>query len=326
MRSLLPSILVFVAISLVTIAISVGWEMLREVRQRRRAVKQLQSLDEDVFGEQARSQEELIRGAAGHPTGWLGGVAGAVPQVLELEKLMEHGDVTMSLQTFAFSTLGFAVGGGLTAYIATHSMMIAAVAAALLAPGPYMYVRFRKWRRYSRFEAQFPEAIDLMGRAIRAGHPLSAGVRMVAEEMPDPMGVEFRKVFEEQRFGLPFNDALLSLADRNDQVDVRIFVTAVLIQREVGGNLAEILDKLSSMIRMRFAIRRQLRTYTAQGRMSGYVLAGVPFFVGFMIYVLNPTYMKMLFTEPAGRFMILGAVLLQLIGFLWIRKIVNIEI
>ncbi len=325
MNSLLPAILVFVAIAFVTIAGAVGWEMLRETRQRRKAVKQLQSLDEDLFGEEVRTQEELLRRGAGRNLGWMGGIA-AVPQIAELEALMERGDVTMSIPTFTYLTLGLGLGGGLTAFIATHSLLIAAVAAGFMAPTPYLYVRFRKWRRSNRFESQFPEAIDLMGRAIRAGHPLSAGVRMVAEEMPDPTGVEFRKVFEEQRFGLPFNDALLAMADRNDLVDVRIFCTAVLIQREVGGNLAEILDKLATMIRMRFAIRRQLRTYTAQGRMSGYVLAAVPFGVGFMIYILNPGYMKLLFTEPAGRYMILGAVILQLIGFLWIRKIVNIEI
>ncbi len=325
MNTVIPAILVFAAIALVTIAAAVAWEMIREARQRRRAVKELESLDSDLFGVEAQTQEDLIRRTRGN-LGWLGGVARRVPQLGQLQMLMERGDVTMSLQTFVFLTVGLAVGGGLTALIASNSVLIAAVVAALVAPGPYLFVRFRKWRRTNRFESQFPEAIDLMGRAIRAGHPLSAGVRMVAEEMPDPVGSEFRTVFEEQRFGLPFNDALLSLADRNDLVDVRIFVTAVLIQREVGGNLAEILDKLSTMIRMRFAIRRQLRTYTAQGRMSGYVLACVPFFVGFIIYVLNPSYMTTLFTEPIGRYMILGAVILQLMGFLWIRKIVNIEI
>ncbi len=326
MGTLLPALFVFVTIALVTVSLAVGWEMLRESQQRRRAVKQLENIEQDVFGQEATAETDLIRRARSGQLGWIEATALQMPRFRELAVLMERGDVTFSVQTFILLTVGMALAGGLTLLLATGSFIVAVIAAAGAAALPYGYVKFKKWRRTNRFETLFPEAIDLMGRAIRAGHPLSSGIRMVAEEMPDPVGGEFRRVFEEQRFGLPFPDALLSLADRNDLVDVRIFVTAVLIQREVGGNLAEILDKLSRMIRMRFAIRRQLRTYTAQGRMSGYVLAGIPFFVAFAIYTLNPQYMRLLFTEPAGRFMILGGVILQFIGFLWIRKIVNIEI
>jgi tight adherence protein B len=326
LTTLLPALLVFIAIALVTVASAVGWEMLRQAQQRRRAVQQLKDLDKDVFAEQTEKEGQLFRRARRGQLTWLEQRAMEVPRLKELSVLMEHGDVNLSVQTFIYLTFGLAIAGGVTGLLLSGSLIFGLVGAVLLAPSPYMYVKFKKWRRMSKFERQFPEAIDLMGRAIRAGHPLSSGIRMVAEEVPDPMGTEFRRVFEEQRFGLPFADALLSLADRNDLVDVRIFVTAVLIQREVGGNLAEILDKIANMIRMRFAVRRQLRTYTAQGRMSGYVLAAIPFFVGFVIYFLNPVYMKTLFQEPAGRYMILGAGILQLIGFLWIRKIVNIDI
>ena len=127
-----------------------------------------------------------------------------------------------------------------------------------------------------QFEEMLPEAIDLLGRAIRAGHPLSAGLKMVADETTEPIASEFRRTFEEQRFGLPFEDALLAMADRVSLIDVRILTTAILIQREVGGNLAEVLDNLANVIRVRFTIRRQLRVYTAQGRFSGYVLAAAP--------------------------------------------------
>jgi tight adherence protein B len=148
----------------------------------------------------------------------------------------------------------------------------------------------------------------------------------VAEETREPIAGEFRRTFEEQRFGLPFEDAMMAMADRVTLLDVRILVTAILIQREVGGNLAEVLDNLATVIRARFNIRRQLRTYTAQGRMSGYVLAVLPIAVGTIIYLLNPGYMNVLFSTSIGTFLLVVASVMQIIGFLWIRKIVNIDI
>ena len=191
---------------------------------------------------------------------------------------------------------------------------------------PYMIVRHRRNKRMYKFEEMLPEAIDLLGRAIRAGHPLSAGLKMVADETTEPIQSEFRRTHEENRFGLPFDDALLAMADRVNIVDVRILVTAILIQREVGGNLAEVLDNLANVIRVRFTIRRQLRVYTAQGRFSGYVLAVLPIAVGAAIYSLNPSYIRLLFTDPFGKLMLMTAVVFQIVGFLWIRKIVDIEI
>jgi tight adherence protein B len=149
---------------------------------------------------------------------------------------------------------------------------------------------------------------------------------MVADECLEPISGEFRRTFEEQRFGVPFDDAMLALADRVGTVDVRILATAVLIQREVGGNLAEVLDNLASVIRARFALRRQLQVYTAQGRMTGIVLAVLPLAVASVIYLLNPAYMGLLWTHPAGRLMMGTAVLLQLAGYFWTRRIIDIEI
>jgi tight adherence protein B len=200
--------------------------------------------------------------------------------------------------------------------------MMAAFGASL----PVIYVRMRRNRRMAAFEEILPESIDLVGRALRAGHPLSAGFRMAADEGAEPVAGEFRRVFEEQRFGLPLQDSLLGMADRINLVDVRILVTAILIQREVGGNLAEILDNLSSVIRARFTIRRQIKVYTAQGRMTGYLLALLPFILFTILYWLNPEYMVVLFRDPIGKALTGIALTLQLAGFFWIRKIINIEI
>jgi tight adherence protein B len=191
---------------------------------------------------------------------------------------------------------------------------------------PTLYVRWKKNRRLGLFEELLPEAIDLVGRALRAGHPLSSGFKMAADDGPEPVASEFRRVFEEQRFGLPLQDSLLGMADRVNIVDTRILVTAILIQREVGGNLAEILDNLSTVIRARFTIRRQIRVYTAQGRMTGYLLALLPFMLFGLLYMINPEYMSVLFTDPIGKILVGVALMLQIAGFFWIRKIVNIEI
>jgi tight adherence protein B len=188
-----------------------------------------------------------------------------------------------------------------------------------------MVIKRKAAKRIRLFEAQLPGAIDLIGRAIRAGHPLSAGLKMVADETTDPIAGEFRRVFEEQRFGLPFDDTLLGLADRVALVDVRILNTAILIQREVGGNLAEVLDNLAHTIRERFKLRRQLRVITAQGRISGYVLAVLPIALGVVIFLLNPSYMSTLFQAGIGRILVAGAIVLQVLGYFWIRKIVDID-
>jgi tight adherence protein B len=215
---------------------------------------------------------------------------------------------------------------GLVTLVVTRISYIAVAVAGLAATLPYMYVRRRKTKRMHAFEEHFPEAIDLLGRAIRAGHAFSTGLQMVADEAPQPIGMEFRRVFEEQKFGLSLEDSLLALADRIELLDMRIFVTAVLIQREVGGNLAEILDKIAHTIRERFTIERQVRVYTAQGRFTGYLLAALPLGVGFLIYMLNREYMTILWERPVGRLLISIAFVLQVIGFFIIRKIINIKV
>jgi tight adherence protein B len=234
----------------------------------------------------------------------------------------------MEISPFSFLvlTIGSGAAFGLTAWLMWGSVLLAVPIGLVATWFPELHLRSRRTRRLRKFEEQFPEAVDLLGRAIRAGHPLSAGIRMVADEAPNPTASEFRQVFEEQRFGLPFEDALLGLADRNDLVDVRIFATAVLIQREVGGNLAEILDKIAKTVRSRFTVQRQLRVYTAQGRLSGYVLAALPIVLALTIFALDPDYARMLIDEMVGRYMVIAALVLQVIGFIWIRKVVDIEI
>jgi tight adherence protein B len=191
---------------------------------------------------------------------------------------------------------------------------------------PCLFVRQRRSARLYKFEEQFPEALDLMARAVRAGHAFGSGLKMVAEEMQEPVGPEFRVAFEEQNFGLSMKESLNNLAVRVPSLDVRFFATAVLIQRETGGNLAEILDNLANVVRERFKIRRQVRVHTAHGRFTGYVLLGLPAFLGIALQFINPEHMALLFKDPIGHNLILAAIVMQTIGWFWIKQVVKIEV
>jgi tight adherence protein B len=198
---------------------------------------------------------------------------------------------------------------------------------ALVAAGiPVVVVRFMASRRVSKFEEQFPEATELLARSLRAGHAFTTGLSMVAEELPDPVGAEFRLVYDRQAFGMPISDALRDMAQRVPLLDARFFVTAVLTQRESGGNLAEVLDNLARLMRERFTVRREVKTLSAHGRITGLVLVCLTPALAAILFFLAPAHMMLLISDPMGRFMVGACVVLQVIGGLAIRRIINIEI
>jgi tight adherence protein B len=206
-------------------------------------------------------------------------------------------------------------------------MLLAAFAAALVGLAlPIIWLKIKCRKRMRRFEEQFPEALDLLSRAIRAGHAFQTAMGMVADEVPSPVGIEFKKAFEQQNFGLPLRDVLDQMAERVPILDVKFFVTAVSIQRETGGNLAEILDNLAHVVRERFKILRQVRVHTAHGRFTGYVLLALPAALGIALTLINPEHMNLLFTERMGQAMILGAIVMQTVGYFWIRQVIKIEV
>jgi tight adherence protein B len=191
---------------------------------------------------------------------------------------------------------------------------------------PFMILNVKRNKRLHKFEEEFPEALDLIARALKAGHAFATGLKMVADEMDDPVGPEFRKTFDEQNFGLPLKDALDNLTHRVPSLDVRFFATAVLIQRETGGNMAEILENLAHVVRERFKILRQVRVYTAHGRMTGYVLLALPAVLCIALSFINPDHMNLLFRERIGQMLLMTAVVMQTIGYFWIRQVVKIEV
>jgi tight adherence protein B len=316
--------LVFLTVVLGTVGLALLLEVVQEGRRRRQVVRQLKtlgSLDETLSGTGG-----LLRRSIEQQPAWVQSLSAYTPRIRDLGFLIQQSGLTWTVDSLLLLCLGWGVGFGVAALIISRYMLVAAIAAAFGSYLPIWYLKLKRKKRADAFEGGLPEAIDLLGRAIRAGHPLSAGLKMVADETRDPIAEEFQRTFEEQRFGLPFDDAIIAMADRVNLVDLRILVTAILIQREVGGNLAEVLDNLATVIRARFTIRRQLRVYTAQGRFTGYTLAVLPIIVGACIYMLNPSYMKLLFTHPMGKLMVATAAIMQVIGYIWIRNIVNIEI
>jgi tight adherence protein B len=201
------------------------------------------------------------------------------------------------------------------------ALLVGGVAAFL----PITAVQFKAKRRTALFEEQFPEAIDLLARALRAGHAFATGLSMVAEELPDPVGTEFKLAYDRQNFGMPMPDALRALGERVPLLDARFFVTAVLTQREAGGNLAEVLDNLATVIRERFRVKRQVRVITAHARITGWVLAVLPVALALLLTLLSPQHMSLLWTDPTGIRMVAVALTLQVVGTLIIRKLVDVE-
>jgi tight adherence protein B len=317
------AVALFASIALAMLALVLVWEGIRRLQRQRSLVTQLRALGKP--GSIAPGGESgLLRAVEKQGPAWAESLMLRLPHQRDLKNFLEQGDVGWTVGTFLMLTVGSAAAFGLSAMVLTPTL-VPLVAAAVGAVIPYLYVSRRRKKRFAKFEEHFPEAIDILGRAIRAGHAFSTGLEVVAEEANAPVSDEFRQVYEEQKFGLPLPESLLALADRMAILDVRIFVTAIMIQRDSGGNLAEILDNLAYVIRERFKFRRQLRVHTAHGKMTGYVLAVAPIVAGMGMYMLNPDYMGVLFTEPGGRLMLAVAVSLQLFGFLVIRKLVQIK-
>jgi tight adherence protein B len=191
---------------------------------------------------------------------------------------------------------------------------------------PWMWLLYRRLRRMKEFEKQLPDAMELLARALRSGHSLASGLNVVASEMPPPISIEFKSVFEEQNLGLPIEQALRNMLTRVPNVDLQFFVTAVSIQRQAGGDLAEILAKISELIRERFKILGQVKALTGEGRLSGVVLMALPIVLFFTVFVLNRNYVMLLFNDPRGQQMLVAAIIAQILGGYVIHRIVSIRV
>jgi tight adherence protein B len=242
-----------------------------------------------------------------------------------LQRLIDQAGMTISVGKLILWMVLFGAVGMLLG-LSSYNFLLRLILVFLPGSLPLIYVIMRKKKRLKMFELGFPDAIDIMRNAIRSGFGVVKALQLVAQEGPDPIGVEFRKTFEEINLGSSLRDALLNLSSRIDSIDLKLFVTAVLIQRESGGNLNEILQNISTTTRERFKLRGQIKVFTAQARFSGLILGLLPFAFGTIVFLFNPDYILTLFQTPVGQFLLGLAMTLQFMGFMIIRRIMKIKL
>jgi tight adherence protein B len=274
-------------------------------------------------GKDAAEYKELLTTMRGDAAGTL---EKFVSRYLNLRLLFEQANVSLSVPKFV-AICGVLAGVGLVLpSVAGFSVMLGPVMAATLGFLPIVWLLFKRKRRLKAFAAQLPEALELIARALRAGHSLAAGFSLVAQEMSQPISGEFSRTFEEQNLGKALDETLTDLTKRVPNLDLKFFATAIILQRQTGGDLAEILDKIGYLVRERFKIWGQVQALTGEGRLSGIVLLALPPALFAVVYHMNPTYLMVLFTDPLGKKMLIGGIVTQLLGALLIRKIVNIRV
>lgn len=249
-----------------------------------------------------------------------------VSNYLNLNLLFEQADVNMTVGKFLAIAGGAGAVGVALPTVAGLPIKFAPIVAATFVFLPFVWLLMKRKRRLNKFAAQLPEALELISRALRAGHSLAAGFNLVGQEMSAPISVEFNRTFEEQNLGMPLEEALGNLCDRIPNLDLKFFATAVILQRQTGGDLAEILDKIGHLIRERFKIWGQVQALTGEGRLSGIVLLALPPALFVAVYRMNPDYLMLLFTDELGKKMLVGGLVMQLLGAIVIRKIVNIRV
>jgi tight adherence protein B len=249
-----------------------------------------------------------------------------VQGALHLKRMLDQADLHITPSKLVMFSAMAGMLAAMSAGVLIQSIVMMIVAGLLAATLPFLYVLFQRKKRLNLFLELLPDALELVSRALSAGHAFSEALHMVATEMPDPISGEFQKTYEEQNLGLSLKLALENLTQRIPLLDLKMCVTAIMIQRETGGNLAEILEKVAYTIRERFRIMGDLKTLTTSSRMSAWLLCGLPIAVSLVITVMNPEYMSVLWKDPRGHFLIALALFMQLTGMLIVRKILNIKI
>ena len=249
-----------------------------------------------------------------------------VPVATRLKRMLDQADLHITVTRLVMFSAMAALLAGLAASMLTISIVVIVAAALAASAVPFVHVWWKRRQRLNLFLEQLPDALELMSRALSAGHAFAESLHMISTEMPEPVATEFRKTYEEQNLGLSLKLALENLAARVPLLDLKMCITAIMIQRETGGNLAEILEKVAHTIRERFRIMEDLKTLTTSSRMSAWILCGLPIFVALAVTVLNPDYMSVLWRDPRGHYLIAAAMGLQLTGMAVIRKILRIKI
>ncbi len=320
------ALIAFLVFFVVALAVFAGISLLDQRSARARLIKE--RLTDERKGPERAAEEELavVRDEQLSQIPALDNLLRRSARVSAIQKMLAQAGIAMRAGNFLGVCALAGIVGAIAGYVLSNRVEIAWVALLVGFLLPYSYASFQRNKRFEKFEELFPEAIDTLARAVRAGHAFTTALEMISGEVSEPVAGEFRQLYEEQKFGMPVRDALMNLTDRMPLVDVKFFVTAVMLQRETGGNLAEILDNLSYVIRERFKIQRQVRVYTAQGRLTMALLMGMPPIIVAVMLVLNPGFIRPLFSDPIGHTLLVAGITLQTVGYFVIRKIIRIQV
>ena len=322
---MLPSILIIAAVFVGVVALIFGAAMLIRDQSVSQMEDRLNTLTGKGETADPSSLSQVAQLVAKQREG-KGALDALLSNWFNLSRLFEQAEVSISVATFLGVCAGFGIAAATLCGAAGLHWGIIPLVGLAFATLPIFWLLFRRKKRLKKFAAQLPDALELVARALRAGHSLAAGFHLVSQESSDPIAREFGQVFEEQNLGIPFEEALESLTLRVPNLDLKFFVTAVILQRQTGGDLAEILDKIGHLIRERFQIWGQVQALTGEGRLSGVVLLALPPLLFVTVYRMNPDYLMLLFTDELGKKMLIGGILMQILGALVIRKIVNIRV
>lgn len=320
---LLPIVIItFVAVFCLFLAIYLGVAAVRnspkyELKRRLRRLAR----DDGAQGMPEELRSEIIREIPP-----LDRILATLPLTRDLDRKLDHAGLQITASRFLMVTVAISACGFVLALFVTKSFLMALPVAVALSLMPFAFLHFKIKERLDKFTELFPDALTMIARSLRAGHSFTSAIQLVGEEIQNPVGELFKTAYDQQLLGLRITETLSNLNERIESLDLRFFTTAIAINNDVGGNLSEILENLAKTIRERLKIRRQVRVYTAQGRMTGYVLGVLPVVTFFMFNILNPRYESILYKETQGRYVLALAVVLQLIGFLVIRKIIRIRI
>jgi tight adherence protein B len=322
-----PTYLLFIVLLFVAVVLAMegGYQLWasKNSAEAKRVAARLRTLDNP----DAKAAMSIERRAARKRWNWIDdSVLAELPKGADLLRLLETSGTGRGAAEMLLYSAVLAVAGAALPMVLAKPWTFSLVLGGVLSSLPWFWVIRKRNKRMHLFERQIPEALDLMGRALRAGHAFPTGVKMVGDEMPEPIAKEFRVLYDETNFGMPQNEALLRLADRVPVDDLRYFVIAVMIQRESGGNLAELLDNISAIVRARLKLLGEVRTLSAEGKLSAWILGLLPFCLAALINIVNPKFLSVLWTDPIGLKMVGAALTLMAIGVWWMSKIIKIRV
>jgi len=320
----LQVVLIFIAVVLLIEGLFLLWRIWRNP-EKRRVKEQLRQLSGEPYG---RRDINIVRQRIMSDIPWFNRLLLNIrlPLIYQLEKMAVQAGLKYPLGVYLLMALFLCVAGFLVAYLFVSWLWLRILAGVLAGLLPILYIRQKRVLRIQQMEEQLPEVLDMLARSLKAGHAFTGGLQLIGQEFGDPAGGEFRKTLDEINFGIAYEDALKNLVARVDSDDLKLFVISVIIQRESGGNLAEILENIARLIRARFVLKGQIKTLSAEARLSAVILTGLPFLVGLLLFFLNPNYVQLLMDDPIGHVMMTVAGIMLVTGILIMRKMARMKV